>query len=596
MNKFQAFLSLILFWLLCACSDRNHTPDNNGKGRDYPTFETYALIDRSMSYMDSDPERAHQMLDSIADAGLMRKQRCDYFHAMVIFSGEGKFDAALEICDRLLDAGVFGDDRFLEEELCVLASNITASTQRHLATLKYANRGIALCHGDERMRGDEVTLMARVGVAEQALGRTEQARETYDRAYQLLKGTSTFADVVALITLQKRRIGLYRMMKEYDTLISTCHEIEHLVERFERDPSFVSQRPATMQEPGPATKDFADFYRSQVYGHLARAYRERIDLGLAIDTKAETDSVRIYMQKLLHNDGAETSMALINAMEEMQFIGLKSEFERMKPIAEEVFKADSLVSEYVDYLTLLANDAEARHDLKASNSYLRRAKAVSDSINQQEMVRMLGEQMSINMVQEQQLARQDAESQMERQKLMIRMLSIVLLTVLAAGLSTGLLMYKNRKKEEIIKITQQDLEETKEEVKELAQQLEETTVEKSFDNAQFLYDRIQKVMEEKKLYLNANFDIMMLAEAANSSRPMVSACINKKTGKPFRFWLSEYRLNLFEKLLVQNPDTPIDELVTRCGYKDQSTFRRQFKEKYGMTALKYRKSLEEKLE
>lgn len=588
MNKLHYLLFLNLVLLLSTCTDQENIPDS-GKGRDYPTNETFEQIDLSMSYMTSDPMKAHRMLDSIADAGLMTRQRCEYYHAMVIYGGENKPDSALEICDRLLDADVFGDDRFLEEELCELASNITSGNNRHLATLKYANRGIALCHGDERMRGDEATLMARVGVAEQALGRTQQARETFDHAYLLLKGTSTFADLVALITLQKKQLRLYNEMKDYDTMISTCHKIEQLVERFERDPSFVEKRPVTMQEPGAATKDFADFYRCQMYAQLAHTYHLRIEQGLANDVKAETDSVRTYIQKLLNNEGAKNSTALINAMPEMQFLGLKSAFDQARIQAEESYRGDSLVSEYVSYLTLLANDAESRHDLQACTNYLRRALAVSDSINQQETLRIVSEQMSINMVQEQQLARQDAESLLERQKMMTRLLTFVLIAILITGMVIGWLLYKNQKKEEILMLTQRDLLDTKEEVKDLSQQLEVAKTQRAADNMQALYERIEKVMEEKELYLNADLDIKMLAEAANSSRPVVSACINNKTGKPFRIWLAEYRLSLFEKLLRENPDAQIVDLVTRCGYKDQSTFRRQFKDKYGMTALKYKK-------
>lgn len=587
MNKSYNLITLVLFLLLCSCTEREQNPDN-GKGRDYPTDDTFVLIDQSMSYMRSDPSTAHRMLDSIADAGLMTRQRCDYFHAMVVFSGERKFDRALEICDSLLEAGVFGDDHFLEEELCVLASNITSGTNNHLATLKYANRGLDLCHGDERMRGDEATLMARVGLAEQALGRTEQARETFDRAYQLLKGTSSFADLVALITLQKRQMSLYSEMKDYGTVISTCHEIEHLLEHFEHDPSFVEKRPATMQEPGSATKGFADFYRCQVYSQLARAYRLRIEQGLTDNISAETDSIRLYINKLLNTEGVQTSSGLISSMYEMQFVGLKAEFDHAKPRAEQRYQGDSLVREYVDYLSLLANDAESRHELQASINYLKRAMSVSDTINQRELARILSEQMSINMVQEQQLARQDAERLLNKQRMMIRFLLIALIV----GLAIGWLLYKNRKKEEIIKITRQDLKETKEEVKELTKQLEITKSEKALDNTQLLYERIEKVMEEKKLFLNPDLDIKMLSEAANSSRPIVSACINSKTGKPFRIWLSEYRLSLFEKMLRQNPETPVDEIAESCGYKDQSTFRRQFKEKYGMSPLKYRKNLE----
>ena len=590
MYKFPTILLLTLVFLLCGCTDPER--DNDGSGRDYPTLETFDQIDRSMSYMKSDPTRAHRMLDSIAEAGLMTQQRCEYFHAMVVFDGEYKLDSALLICDRLLDAGQFGDDRFLEEELCMLASNITASIGRHLATLRYANRGIALCHGDERMRGDEATMMARAGMAEQELGRIDRAQEIYAHAYQLLKGTTTFADMVALISLQKKQICLYNEAKQYDKTISTCHEIEQLVEHFERDPSFVGKRPVTMQEPGPTTKEFADFYRSQIYAHLARTYRLRIEQGQATDVQAETDSVRNYIDKLLLMDEAVQSESLVNVLSEMQFVGLKSEFDRVRPQAEELYRGDSLVSNYVVYLTLLANDAAASHDLQGSVNYLRRALAVSDSINLQERMHMLTEQMAINMVQEQQLERQDAESQLERQKLVSLLLAIVLIIIVVASLVISWLMRKNKEEQQLIEQTQQELDETEGEVKDLALQLlEGTMTDKASDNMQALYERIEKVMETKKLYLNANLDIKMVAEASCSSRSVVSTCINSVSGMTFRQWLAEYRLSLFEEMLKKYPDAQIDELIGRCGYKDQSTFRRQFKEKHGMTPFKYRRSL-----
>lgn len=589
MYRFQTILILALMWLLSACAGKPE-PDSDS-GSDYPTVETFVMIDNCMACMKSDPMMAHRMLDTITDAGLMTRQRCDYFHAMVMFGGESLADSALAICDRLLDAGSFGDDRFLEEELCVLASNITFGANNHLSTLKYANRGIALCHGDERMRGDEAMLMARVGVAEQELGCIEQARETFDRACQLLKGTATFSDLVALITLQKRQMGLYCEMRDYAAMIRTAHEVEQLVSRFAHDPSFVAVRPETMQQPGSATQDFADFYLSQMYAHLARAYRLRIVHGQADDVRAETDSVRTYMHRLLHNEAAENSQALVNSLPEMQFVGLKSDFDRVRPLAEEVYHGDSLVHEYVEYLSLLATDAASSHDLLASNCYLRRALAVSDSISRHEMMRILSEQMSIYMVQEQKLARQDAEYLLEQQRLMIRLLLVALLVVVGAGVSIGLLLRNNQRKKHILETTQQNLVVTKEEVKKLYQQLEVTRTERTADHMHELYERIEAIMAGQELYLDADLDILKLAEAACSSRSVVSNCINSQTGKSFRQWLAEYRLTLFEKMLRQNPDASIDELSAQCGYKDTSTFRRQFKEKYGMTALKYRNLL-----
>ncbi len=145
-------------------------------------------------------------------------------------------------------------------------------------------------------------------------------------------------------------------------------------------------------------------------------------------------------------------------------------------------------------------------------------------------------------------------------------------------------------------MTQHDLSESKEEIQELVQQLEDTKSERAANNMKALYERIEKVMAEDELYLNPELDIRMLAEAAFSSRSIVSACINTMTGKTFRQWLSEYRLTLFEQMLKENPDVSIDDLMLRCGYKDQSTFRRQFKAAYGMTAGEYRKQLSEETE
>lgn len=573
--------------MFCQCAKQNHGDD---KGRDYPSNETFIVIDSCMAYMDSEPQTAHRMLDSLADAKLMTKQRCDYFHAMVIYSGEKNNDKALAICNQLLEDGNFGDDKFLEEEICVLASNITSASRRHFETLKYANRGIAICHGDERMRGDEATMMARVGAAEQELGRMKQARETYERAYNILKPNDSFSDFIALLSLQKKQASLHQESKEYDKAIAIYHDILNTVERFDRDPSFVGQRPESMKESGIATHDFADFYHCQIYGMIARTFRTKIAHGLSSNVHADTDSVKAYMDKWSHTNVSQSPDNIASVLPELRFTGRFTEFAYAIPQIEDIFRSDSIVSEYVEFLTLLAEDAESRHDYESSNAYLHRAIVISDSIRQEETLRELSEQMAINMVQEQELARQDAENNLLRHRAIITMETIILIVIFIAGVLIFVLFRKNKESQQIIETTQHDLTESKEEIKELVEQLENTKTEKSINNIQRLYERIEQVMSEEKLYLNPNFDIMVLAEAVNSSRSAVSSCINSITGKPFRQWLSEYRLSLFLQMLRDNPDESIDVLVMRCGYQDQSTFRRQFKAAYGMTVSEYKKT------
>lgn len=584
------FLVFALAALFCQCNNNRLEPD--GYGSEYPkTKEAYAIIDSGMSFMNSDPAKAHHIIDSVCKLKLMSPKRCDFLHATVLFSGDKLHDSALVVCDRLLDENKFGDDQYLEEEICVLASNITSNLSRHVETLRYANRGIKICHGHEKMRSDEATLMGRVGMAEQMLGNFDKAKETYDKAYELLKEDKSFGGLVALISLMKKQADLYSATNDYDKAISIRHNIIYKVQQFDRDPSFVTPRPETMRQSSATTRDFADFYECQMYGNIASAYRQKIEHGLSKNTKADTDSVSKYLDLWSKTSNSQITTNFVNAMPEFYFVGRMSDFDKARTMVAEAFGADTLVSEYVDILTLLAKSEEARHNYDASNSLAHRALVVSDSIRKQDMLRTLSEQVSINMVQEQQLARQDAEHEVSRQKLVILLLSAVLVLIILAGIVITFLIRKNRKNEQIIEITQHDLTETKEEVKELTQQLKDTKSERAVNNTKALYERIEQAMTERELYLNPDLDVKMLAEEICSSRTLISVCINSVTGKSFRQWLSEYRLSLFVQKMKEYPDDPIEDLIQQCGYKDQSTFRRQFKATYGMTAGEYRKEL-----
>lgn len=586
MNLKTIVISGILFLaLFCHCSPHSNA---DGYGSEYPMdAETYAAIDSCMAYMVSDPERAHFMLDSVHDAGMMSSQRCDYLHAMVIFEGECKTDSALMMCNRLLDDDDFGDDTYLEAEICELATNICNSCNRYIQVLQYANRGIALCHGREPMRSDEAAMMGRAGLAHQMLGNLEEARKTYDQALELLREDTSFGGFIALISLQKKQGGFYRKIGDYDHMIAVCHDIIDQVERFDHDPSFIDPRPATMTTSGEATHDFADFYQTQMYGNLAAAYRMKVEQGVSDCPRADRDSAAAYVEKWLHTSGSRLPQHILFILRELYFTGHKAELDSVKQVAVKAFGSDTLVLDYIDYLKLMAEDAASRHDMNASNGYLQRAVSLNDSIRQHELLRIFSEQMSLHMVQEAQLAQQEAEYKLSRNKILLVLLGTLLLTCVIINV----MVFMNRRHKRVLETVQQNLEETREEVLDLEQQLEEAKAERAQESMKTLYKRIEQILSEEKLYLNPDLDVKTLSEKVCSSRTNISVCINSITGKPFRLWLSEYRLNLFVQMLKQNPDTSIDELMNRCGYKEQSTFRRQFKATYGMTAGEYRKKL-----
>lgn len=582
---------VIAFITILSCSQCSDSDGDNsdGYGREYPrTREAIAIIDSCMSISYADPAQSHHIIDSVCNAELISPQRCDYYHAIVVYEVEEKRDSALAICRRLLDDGRFGEDKFLEEELCVLASNITITAGRFVETLEFANRGIAICHGQKLMNYDEAMLMGRVGRAEQMLGRTEEAKRTYAEANELLKENKTFGGLIARISLLMKQTLLYFDANEYDKVIAVSEEVLDLVEAFHRDPSSVENRPAPMATSGEDTRGFADFYQSQMYGKIARAYRFKIMQGGSADTSAYRDSMNLYLDKWEQTQSHNSLSNLANALSELYFAGRREEFNEAKEAVADIYKGDSIVGDYVEYLNLLAQEAASRRDFQSSNGYLQRALAISDSIRQQETLRMLSEQMAIHIIQQEQLARQEAEYQDSRNTLIF----VIIVIFLASAFVIIVLRRRNKEKKMLLQQTQQDLIKTQEEVNDIIQQLEETKLDKSARDMQILYDRIVQVLDEKKLYLKPDFNMVMLAEELCTNRTFISACINSITGKSFRVWLAEYRLNLFLQKQSENPDAPIDQLLIQCGYNDQSTFRRQFKATFGTSPTKYKTTTE----
>ena len=570
--------------LLSQCSG-SAGEDTNGYGKEYPlTKQSMPLIDSAMNLMQADPALSHHIVDSVCQARLMSPQRCDYYHAMILDTGEDNHDSALAICNRILDEGRFGDDQYLEEEICELASNITFYLGRYLQSLEYVNRGIAICHGHEEMNYDEALMLGRAGHTEQMIGRFDAARQTYAEANRLIAQDKTFGGLIARISLLKKQISLYFETKEFDKALAACHEALDLVEGFHRDPTATEHRPEPMATSGEATHGFADFYLSQMYCRIAKLYRHLCETDGAGQTSAYLDSVNLYLDKWLQTESHATPSNYANAIQELYFTGRTAEFAEAKAAVASLYQGDSIVSDYVEYLRLLAAEADSRHDIQASSGYLQRALAISDSIRQHETLRTLTEQMSIHMVQQQQLARQEAESQASRYRLIIA----IIVTLLASSLIIAVLRRRNKRNEEVLLQTRQELIQTKEEVNDMIQQFEESKEEKTAKDMQELYDRILQALEEKKLYLNPDFNMVMLAEEMCTNRTFISSCINTITGKSFRAWLAEYRLNIFLTKQKESPDMPIDQLLVQCGYNDRSTFQRQFKAIYGTTPSKYK--------
>lgn len=102
-----------------------------------------------------------------------------------------------------------------------------------------------------------------------------------------------------------------------------------------------------------------------------------------------------------------------------------------------------------------------------------------------------------------------------------------------------------------------------------------------------LMERLQNLMEERKLYLNPKFSIIELTNLLGTNRTYVSVFLNEVLGKSFFDYVNEFRLVVAEKMVIET-DENFSEIAAKSGFNFICTFRRAFIKKNGITPGKYR--------
>ncbi|MFD0796109.1 AraC family transcriptional regulator [Maribacter chungangensis] len=86
----------------------------------------------------------------------------------------------------------------------------------------------------------------------------------------------------------------------------------------------------------------------------------------------------------------------------------------------------------------------------------------------------------------------------------------------------------------------------------------------------------------RKIYLKE------LADLVNMSEQSFSRFFSKMMGRPFFYYLNEYRINMAARKLIDTGDS-ISEIGFSCGYESLPFFFKKFNELHGTTPKRYRK-------
>lgn len=104
-----------------------------------------------------------------------------------------------------------------------------------------------------------------------------------------------------------------------------------------------------------------------------------------------------------------------------------------------------------------------------------------------------------------------------------------------------------------------------------------------------LFDRIELVMKEKKLFKDVNFNISKLSAELEVNNSYISKSIRNQGYSNFNNYLNLYRINCVKKLLQENDleKVTLMYIYTEAGFSNQSTFNRVFKQIEKITPSEY---------
>ena len=103
-----------------------------------------------------------------------------------------------------------------------------------------------------------------------------------------------------------------------------------------------------------------------------------------------------------------------------------------------------------------------------------------------------------------------------------------------------------------------------------------------------MFERMNRDLIEKKLYLDPALSRTMLLDKYNIPRNNFSSLFQKYVGTSYSKYINNLRLEQAAKMLKEQPNYTIESIANDCGIASVATLYRLFSKKYGMTPTEYR--------
>lgn len=575
----------------------------------------------AMTFVDTEPERALQLIDSARLAGNLSDVRADIQRARVYgrSHAEIRTDSAILIGERLMRHDSVKADYDLQLDVIEILLDAYRLERDYEQALYWATR-LSDVYREHGMRHLLSYSNAEIGALMVRIGQQQEGLARIDSAVRQLAGHRHYTEMNLALLALKRKADVSAETGRYQETTDAAQQMLGMLDDFEQHPADYYDQGNTYSgitvEERPR---YIDFYRSRAYSFLALAAASQQQPQQAIhylDLYGQTDA-----SQTLHGRYVTTPILL-----------RLGRYDRMLAIYDEVEQSmadDTLNANFADILRGRAEVAESQGRTVAANGYWRRYADLSQQLSDS-LLRGKAHLFAARYhAQEQQreIEQQRADAAHTRQVALVLgivaglllMLVGILLSyqriirrknrVLAREIAESIEYKEKYRKTLSQKTFPQPLLEGRE-VGTPANEAAEALSGKSIytptsseeqgegilgdgSDAQ-LFRFLREAILRDELFLNPLFDRQQLMDTYHLSKDRIGAAF--KQGSEFESlidFLNDCRLDYSAKLLSTRPDMTIGEVSAASGFASVNTFGRNFKRKFTITPSQYREQRQE---
>lgn len=563
MFKYPLFIVILIITIFFSCS-------SGGKSDESETADSCYTIKYINHISLTQPRQALKLLDTAEKKKKLSQTDVNGIRALIYYNGLNMTDMAIIYSYKAYENAKQNKDSLLMLKSLKQLAALYFTESRYAEAIKSATEGLSIAKSFEDKETAAYLL--------QFMGLSMCESESIDAGFDMLDRSNAIYKEISGNTDEWKNLDnyIYGLSQKANILI----EKKQYAEALNILPQIESLLPSLANMPNVAD-GVLDMRKAEVYALFVMAY-----WGTNRSAKAHE-----YAKKCDNTDWCKTADG--GQLLLPYFIETKQYDEALKRIKEKkdllAAGSDTLTHYYVNnLLTCEVTCYEGKGNISKALDISKQIKAMTDSLYLRDKKTKVAELSTLYKTKDMEIQLLIQEQKMSRHNTIF--IAVTIMLVILVGF-IAVLLYYNRKisrKNKIAAAMISELIEAHDEqrMQKIAEP-EPQNIDNEEDNEKVIFDRLDRMIVSKLLFLQPGFNRDTAASLVNISPKHLSALF-QRFAKGFPDYINTLRLEYSVCILKSKPNYTIEGISQESGFSSRQTFHRLFVEKYGMTPTEFR--------